>query len=80
MTKREKELVSFIDDLLWMAARYAHGRHTYAPAVIRDVIDHMRSIYPEWRPKRDLMIKPRQPDESGFDSDYLDDIFNPEGL
>jgi hypothetical protein len=34
----EKRLQSAIEDILWMAARYAHGRHTYAPSMVRDSV------------------------------------------
>lgn len=39
MKKQEKkELQKAIEDILWMAARYAHGRHTYAPSMVRDSV------------------------------------------
>jgi hypothetical protein len=28
-------------DLLWMARRYAHGRHTYAPGIVRDAVKRL---------------------------------------
>ena len=34
---KEEELKQIIDDTLWMAIRYAHGRHTYAPGIVREV-------------------------------------------
>jgi len=30
------ELCDAFDDIIWMATRYAHGRHTYAPSMVRD--------------------------------------------
>ena len=35
-TIKEQELETIIKTTFWMARRYAHGRHTYAPAIIRD--------------------------------------------
>ena len=66
------------EDVIWMAIRYAHGRHTYSPSMIRDAIKDFQKVYPDWKPKRDITIDP--PDESdigglSFRSDYLDDLF-----
>ena len=30
------ELKRAFDDIVWMAVRYAHNRHTYAPGMVRD--------------------------------------------
>jgi hypothetical protein len=76
----EHKLKEIIYDLLWMAARYANGRHTYAPRIIRDVVDDMKYMYPEWKlVKKDDTIKP--PEDTHFTGlnrkeDYLYDIFN----
>ncbi len=77
---KEYELKTIIDEILWMAARYAHGRQTFAPSIIRDVVKKMKQIYPEWKPKIDRVIKPKEPEDRGMAEDYLDDIFNPESL
>lgn len=75
---RENRLATIIHDILWMAARYAHGRHTFAPHTIREAVKEMQLLFPDWKPRKDTIIKPREEDEEGgFDTDWLDDIFNP---
>jgi len=72
-----------IEDLLWMAARYAHGRHTYAPGIIRDAVKEMQQSDPAWSPRMDVTMKPPKPNELGgmkLREDYLDDIFYPREL
>lgn len=80
MTKEEeKELLrNCFEDTIWMAIRYAHGRHTYAPSMVRNAIKTFQKVFPYWEPKNDITIKP--PDEERvkgfvFRSDYLDDLF-----
>jgi hypothetical protein len=70
----EKRLQSAIEDILWMAARYAHGRHTYAPSTVRDSVEVFKDIFPEFNIKQDKVIEPST--DMYFSSDYLDDIFN----
>ena len=75
---KEADLKQIIDDILWMAVRYAHGRHTYAPSVVREAVLKMKVVYPGWKLKKDVTILP--PEESeihgmSFRSDYLDDLF-----
>ena len=79
MTKNEASLKVIIDDILWMAARYAHGRHTYAPGMIREVVETMQRIYPGWQPSIDKTIEAPEEKPKGmvFETDYLHDIFNP---
>jgi len=75
----EKRLQSAIEDILWMAARYAHGRHTYAPSIVRDSVAVFKDVFPDFNIKQDHVIEPPTDSEiSGalFRSDYLDDIFN----
>lgn len=75
----EKRLKSAIEDILWMAARYAHGRHTYAPSMVRDSVKVFKEIFTDFNIKQDRIIEPPADDEIGgisFRSDYLDDIFN----
>lgn len=77
---KEQKLKSIIDDLLWMAARYAHGRHTYAPGMVRDAVEMMQILYPDWKPIPDKCIEPPKESEIkgfSFRDNYLDDIFNP---
>jgi hypothetical protein len=75
----EKRLQTAIEDILWMAARYAHGRHTYAPSMVRDSVAVFKDVFPEFKIKQDHVIE--LPDDhmiggTSFRSDYLDDIFN----
>ena len=75
----EKKLQLAIENILWMAARYAHGRHTYAPSMVRDSVEVFTSIFPEFKIKQDPVIESPADDDLGgcsFRSDYLDDIFN----
>jgi len=75
----EKRLQSAIEDILWMAARYAHGRHTYAPSMVRDSVNVFRDVFPDFKIKQDHVIeRPLDEDIGGliFRDDYLDDIFN----
>jgi hypothetical protein len=75
----EKKLQSAIEDILWMAARYAHGRHTYAPSTVRDSVAVFKDVFPDFKIKQDHVIESPTDHEIGgcsFRSDYLDDIFN----
>jgi hypothetical protein len=75
----EKRLQSAIEDILWMAARYAHGRHTYAPSMVRDSVAVFKDVFTDFKIKQDHVIESPADDKIGgasFRSDYLDDIFN----
>lgn len=65
------------EDTIWMAIRYADGRHTYAPTMVRDSIKEFQQVFPEWEPQEDQTIKPPKPDEDRLwkESDYLYDLF-----
>jgi len=68
-----------IKDIIWMAIRYAHGRNTYAPSMVRDAVLSLRKIKPDWKLKDDIYgVKAPTHKLKGFDfrSDYLDDLFN----
>ena len=80
MTKDKKVevLKHCFKEVIWMAIRYAHGRHTYAPGIVRDAVIKYREVFPDFVLKHDITIEP--PDESeigGYKerSDYLDDLF-----
>lgn len=78
-TKDKQRLQSAIEDILWMAARYAHGRHTYAPSIVRDSVKVFKDVFPDFKIKQDKVIEVPSEDQIGglsFRSDYLDDIFN----
>ncbi len=78
-TKDKQRLKSAIEDILWMAARYAHGRHTYAPSIVRDSVKVFKDVFPDFKIEQDKGIEvPSEDQIEGFSlrSDYLDDIFN----
>ena len=78
-TKDKQRLQSAIEDILWMAARYAHGRHTYAPSIVRDSVKVFKDVFPDFKIKQDIVIEvPSEDQIEGLSlrSDYLDDIFN----
>ena len=74
---KNKILYSIIKDTLWMSLRYSHGRHTYAPSIIRDVVKQLKEIYPSFKLKKDITIEAPTHELKGMDfrSDYLDDLF-----
>jgi hypothetical protein len=79
MTNKEKIEILRVcfDDVIWMAIRYAHGRHTYAPESVRQAIRSYQEVFPNWKPKYDITIDPPEEGEIGgfrFRSDYLDDL------
>ncbi len=64
--------------IIWMAIRYAHGRHTYAPSMVRDSINDFKKIFPDWKLRKDSVVNPPSESEIGgmsFRDDYLDDLF-----
>lgn len=80
MTDKKKiELLKQVfQDTIWMAIRYANGRHTFAPTTVRNAIADFKKIFPDWRPKQDNTIKAPNKDfirNINFESDYLHDLF-----
>jgi len=84
MTDREKvkRLYNIIENTFWMSIRYAHGRHTYAPYIIRDVFKELKEIFPDFKLKKDQTIEPPTEEElsqAGTSrEDWLDDLFEEE--
>ena len=81
MTDKEKikVLKKCFEDTIWMAIRYAHGRNTYAPSMIREAVKSFQFIFPEWKPKHDVAIESPDPKDikgMNFRSDYLDDLLD----
>jgi hypothetical protein len=78
MTDKEKikKLNKAFDDVIWMAIRYADGRHTYAPSMVRDAIASYKTVNPDWKPKEDQAIEPPKEVKIAFCGDYLYDIVN----
>lgn len=67
-------LKQIIRDTFWMARRYAHGRHTYAPGMIRDAYKMLKKYFPELVPFRDIVIEEtRRTTTDNLTGDYLDD-------
>jgi hypothetical protein len=70
------KLLRAFDDTIWMAIRYAHGRHTYAPSMVRDAIKAVQEVYPDWKPRPDATLEQDKSRMGGLESDYLDDLVN----
>lgn len=69
------ELKKVIKDIFWMARRYAHGRHTYAPSIVRDAWKKCVELGMHF--EKDLTIEPPADFKEGaifLRADYLDDI------
>jgi hypothetical protein len=85
MHKETKETITTLtqcfESVIWMAIRYANGRHTYAPSDVRHAIKMFQKVYPSWKPQVDITIKkPNLVDEPElfYESDYLWDLVNNE--
>jgi hypothetical protein len=82
MSDKEKIriLQKCFEETIWMSIRYAHGRHTYAPSIVRDAIRDYKGLFPDFKLKPDVTVK--KPDASilkaGFvlEGDYLNDLFD----
>jgi hypothetical protein len=80
---QKKLLRETFEDVIWMAIRYAHGRHTYAPDLVRETIARFKSVFPDFELKEDITIKPPTEEELNrqgwvMRSDWLDDLFGKE--
>ena len=75
MTDLDKLKKAF-EDVIWMAARYAHGRSTYAPSMVRGAVNAVKEIYPDWTLAPDQTIKPLDRLEMMSKSDDLTDIYS----
>ncbi len=77
MTQKEKieKLKYAFENTLWMAIRYAHGRHTYAPSDVRDAVGIFKEVFPDFKLKDDKVIAEDTYCGIGFKSDYLNDLF-----
>lgn len=73
---RNAELENIVAELFFWARRYAHGRHTYLPDVIRRIYKTLTEKYPSIYIPRDETIEPPKENTGGmhFRDDYLDDI------
>lgn len=79
MKNEKKILKEIVNDIMWMAVRYAHGRHTYAPSMVREAMKKYKEICPDYR-YYDVTIEPPTTEELkggfAFRSDYLDDLLD----
>ena len=81
MTDKEriKRLYNIIENTFWMSIRYAHGRHTYAPPMIRNAFKELKEIFPDFELKKDQTIEPPTEEELNqagtLREDWLDDLF-----
>ena len=79
MTNKEKieTLKGAFEDTIWMAIRYADGRRTYAPTMVRDAIKKFKLVFPDWKPEEDITIKqPKNIEGWNMMSDFLYDLFD----
>jgi len=75
--EKEKILYDIIKRIFWMSARYAHGRPTYAPGIVRECYWKLRSLYPDFRLNDKTLEPPTEKDLKKrlvLRSDYLDDL------
>ncbi len=76
--ENEKILLGVIEDTLWMAIRYAHGRNTYAPDMVRMAVKRLKVAYPDFKLGKDATIEAPALETiqgSVLRTDYLDDLF-----
>ena len=74
LEEENKLLRAAFQNLFWMARRYAHGRHTYAPGMVREAYQWAKEL--GIAIQHDHVIKPPEPSEyrgTSFRSDWLDD-------
>jgi hypothetical protein len=79
MTDKQKIqiLEKAFTNTIWMAIRYADGRHTYAPDTVRTAVKDFQKVFPGWKPRKDIAIGPPKETEFkgiSFKSDYLHDL------
>jgi len=78
--EKEVEVLKYIvRNTLWMSMRYAHGRHTYAPGIIRECVSLLKNLYPnEQFLLPDRTIESPSSEElknpMALRSDWLDDL------
>jgi hypothetical protein len=76
--KKIEVLNGCFEEVIWMAIRYANGRHTYAPDMVRDAVKKYKEVNPDFVLKHDITIEPPEESDLGgmrFRSDYLYDLF-----
>ena len=75
---KTRQLKEIIIKLLPFALRYANGRHTYTPGIIRDTVRDMKKLYSNFELNSDKTIEPPSKKElempATFGGDYLYDL------
>jgi len=58
MTDKQKieTLRRCFEETIWMAIRYAHGRNTYAPSMVRDAVNAFKTVFPDWKLREDKVV------------------------
>jgi hypothetical protein len=78
--KKIEVLKQCFEDTIWMAIRYAHGRHTYAPSMVRDAVNRYKEIFPDFKLNEDQTLEPIPTEKLGgfliLKDDYLNDLFD----
>lgn len=75
--KNQKEILKkCFTDVIWMAIRYANGRQTYAPSMIRSAIKNFQEVFPDWKPRKDITLENffDIPWKLEFRGDFLNDL------
>lgn len=71
-----EKLKKAYEEIIWMAIRYADGRQTYAPSMVRDSVKAFKEVFPEWEPRPDPTIgKSTFHGTGALPSDSLIDLF-----
>jgi len=68
------ELKQAFDDIVWMAIRYAHNRHSYAPGMVRDACK-VRAKFGNFGLKEDDTLGDPCTHRAHITSDDLRDLF-----
>jgi hypothetical protein len=77
--KKIETLKECFEKVIWMSIRYAHGRQTVAPTMVRSAIKMFQEVFPDWVPKEDKSIEAPELEENAirlFKDDYLHDLVN----
>ena len=67
------------EDVIWMAIRYANGRATYAPSMVRDSIKEFQKVFPDWKPRYDMTLKSDRRMVEGDESEHGSSRINVKG-
>jgi len=81
MTDEEKieKLVHAFSEVVWMAARYANGRSTYAPQMVRDAVNLVKEIDPSFKMTPDRLVQvplPSDVETYQLKGDFLNDLYD----